>query len=734
MGVFNNFPYANFHELNADWIIEQVRKVMDEWEEYRTDMNLWKVGVDDQLAEFQAWFDNLDVQDEVRTVMNELILSGEFIEITSPQIVSATEAWLAAHITPTTPAIDDTLTISGAAADAKVTGDRITDLKEDFTERLQTLDDEVFEVATITKSASYTIPASQVLNTSSDPLRISIPNGTTYKYILTSNDVASGVRYSIIELDANKNNIGSHNAYVGSQSIATLTGNVEYITLYSNQSGFSENDVVTLTVEFVSGGGGENSLEYKVDQLEKIERITSANLLKQSDIVDNEYVTFYGERRSDTNYCHTPILPVEPGDILQSNIAPVRFVTFYSSDGVAIPTSGINNASIPITVPADAYGVILSVSYNFVLNDYWNITVGNDIAPYHDGGAVGINYEDVYNLNSERFETILGNDSIRSELGAIAANTEYNLTTAPRFSKKNVELSFYTKFSSFTGITIGKGFEKYNGKGVRITNTNIILHIYDEGQDIVSTTVAHDVTISNYLSVIVALNDDGSGTVTINSTGGTFSTDFTFNYTWAGQSFVKAEQNGTDAVFTCTTNDLKCPMWFFGDSYLSLANNRIMGQLKNMDYINNIMISALPGLRAWDGPTNDSALREAQRMLAIATPKYIVWCLGMNGSNDSTLIALNWIKHICADRGIELILYTTPSVPSYPHETLNDVIESSGYRYINGYDAVGSQVGGSWYTGYLNNDNVHPTELGAKALASRFLIDAPEIMQYSTHS
>ena len=131
MGVFNNFPYANFHELNADWIIEQVRKVMDEWEEYKTDMDLWKLGVDDQLATFQAWFDNLDVQDEVRTVMNELILSGEFIEITSPQIVSATEAWLASHITPTTPAVDDTLSISGAAADAKVTGDRISDLKED---------------------------------------------------------------------------------------------------------------------------------------------------------------------------------------------------------------------------------------------------------------------------------------------------------------------------------------------------------------------------------------------------------------------------------------------------------------------------------------------------------------------------------------------------------------------------------------------------------------------------
>lgn len=132
MGVFSNFPYTNFHEMNMDWLLEQVRKISDEWDQYKTDMDLWKLGVDDQLAEFQSWFDNLDVQDEVRTVINELIQSGEFIEITSPQIVSATEAWLAAHITPTTPAVDDTLSISGAAADAKVTGDRITDLKEDF--------------------------------------------------------------------------------------------------------------------------------------------------------------------------------------------------------------------------------------------------------------------------------------------------------------------------------------------------------------------------------------------------------------------------------------------------------------------------------------------------------------------------------------------------------------------------------------------------------------------------
>lgn len=159
MGVFNNFPYANFHELNADWILEQVRKVTDDWEAYKTSMDEWKQGVDNELAEFQAWFDNLDVQDEVRTVINELIQSGEFIEITSPQIVSATEAWLAAHITPTTPAVDNTLSISGAAADAKVTGDRISDLKEDFNSYAENIVGKVDIVDNATWTEDYLIGA-----------------------------------------------------------------------------------------------------------------------------------------------------------------------------------------------------------------------------------------------------------------------------------------------------------------------------------------------------------------------------------------------------------------------------------------------------------------------------------------------------------------------------------------------------------------------------------------------
>ena len=125
MGVFENFPYTNFHEMNLDWIVTKVKEVITEWIEY-------KESVDAELTEFRTWFDNLDVQDEVRVVINEMVASGEFLDVTEDTITSTVTAWLTEHITPTTPIIDDTLTISGAAADAKVAGDRILDLKEDI--------------------------------------------------------------------------------------------------------------------------------------------------------------------------------------------------------------------------------------------------------------------------------------------------------------------------------------------------------------------------------------------------------------------------------------------------------------------------------------------------------------------------------------------------------------------------------------------------------------------------
>lgn len=157
-----NVPWTNLHDLNLDWIVNTMKQTVEQWIAYRLEMdgkfadfteqintdfddfttqinsdfsdfttqiNTWKTLIETEFADLQTYvqnyFDNLDLNESTRYVINQMIASGEFIQVLNPSIVSATEAWLTSHITPTTPAVDDTLTISGAAADAKVTGEKI---------------------------------------------------------------------------------------------------------------------------------------------------------------------------------------------------------------------------------------------------------------------------------------------------------------------------------------------------------------------------------------------------------------------------------------------------------------------------------------------------------------------------------------------------------------------------------------------------------------------------------
>lgn len=35
MSIFENLPYNNYHDLNADWIIEELKKMNDDLQEYK---------------------------------------------------------------------------------------------------------------------------------------------------------------------------------------------------------------------------------------------------------------------------------------------------------------------------------------------------------------------------------------------------------------------------------------------------------------------------------------------------------------------------------------------------------------------------------------------------------------------------------------------------------------------------------------------------------------------------
>ena len=126
MGIFQQFPYSNFHESNLDQIIEIMREMQDEWANTKSEWASYKDFIDNYFA-------NLNLDEETEKALRRLVADGTLDPVIDPVIIAQVTAWLEEHITqPTVPAIDTSLTIAGAAADAKATGDAINDLKSDL--------------------------------------------------------------------------------------------------------------------------------------------------------------------------------------------------------------------------------------------------------------------------------------------------------------------------------------------------------------------------------------------------------------------------------------------------------------------------------------------------------------------------------------------------------------------------------------------------------------------------
>ena len=638
---------------------------------------------------------------------------------------AATSAQAAAQIVNV--GVDPTLTVSGSAADAKTVGEIINDTIE---------------------------------HTFSDPIALS-DNGWTDGYVNAAGGIqqASNYQYSPKiyvkkgdKIKATRTNVTIRflAAYSGSDVVQSAGSN-DPLTEYIVPDGV-DSVIISINKSFPINYFKFYEYKYFVKELFDIKKkANSANLVAQminarfssKNLVEIDKITEgkYWDKNANVpsanaSYFITDFIPVNEGEKIW--ISTSRFVCAFDVDKKNIPLQGISNdrgSRLEYTVPAGIAYVVISAM--LVYKNSLMINRGTEHLPYK---PYKIELEKQYiedylpneSQNLSVCYSLCGGNAVTATAENLNSDTFIYLDKFPKYLKKGVSMTFSGKFSNFVKVAIGKGYNKYRGTWIEIDNTNVYLkHCEDDNGDTTTIwkTEAHGLNINTFICLSLSVDSDNAALahLSINTLNGSTTLTFDFAHEFNDTAFVFCSQTMTNVKFTAVANDIKCPMWLFGDSYFGVSGNRVIGQLINLGYAEGVLIDGRAGNNA------SHAYEDLEKLLALGgMPRYLVWCVGMNGTASDNINKLINLKGLQEQYGFELILQLVPTVPSRAanNNATNDAYAASGCRIIDAMQAVGSDVAGTWYSGYLDTDGVHPTMLGAKAIAARIVADAPEIMQF----
>ena len=277
-------------------------------------------------------------------------------------------------------------------------------------------------------------------------------------------------------------------------------------------------------------------------------------------------------------------------------------------------------------------------------------------------------------------------------------------------------------------ITLGHGEKSYGGSAVELTKDTVRVYKYfTERIDVY--TAAHGINISGIIELEVKVGF-GKATISVENKDDKFVSDITEWFGRQGKIFAKSSGGAvlTDVQMEWKCSDYAQEIWLMGDSYFNTTvADRWPYYMYNNGYTDYFM-SGFPGRNS------QQALTDFKRALEHGTPKYAVWCLGMNNNDSETAISSTYkaatdeFLAICASKGITPILSTIPNTPTCINVHKNEWVRNSGYRYIDFAAAVdGEQIYSSWSAGMLSGDHIHPAVLGAETLYMQFIKDFPEI-------
>lgn len=481
--------------------------------------------------------------------------------------------------------------------------------------------------------------------------------------------------------------------------------------------------------------GNANILDKSISA-EKVSFIKSINLLNKNDanVSLSKYINpSSGLLANNTGYNTTGYIRVESGETYYFGSTDAQnnanfYCLFdrnfsYVSGGSSVPS---------VTIPNGVFFIRFSISTSAWSEKKAQMTA-DSLKPYSE-------YELKLDVPVETFKpciNALGQSGFSKTFASTLSSGDlFQLEDYPYFQLKGIVMSFSCELTLFSSLVIGKGYQKRLGEYIQIDGTNVQLITCDlSGNETIRDTSAHGLTISDFLRVSFAYMGDGQVQYVISTKSGVFNKTLSWRYIGEYEPFVKSiGTTATGVKLSIGSTDLKKSIWAFGDSYMSISSERWPGVLNTMGLL-NIMVNALSGINS----TN--MIIDAQKAFAFGSPLFAIWGLGMNDASDedSGTPASTWVTAIetfialCKANDTEPILATIPCIPSKNHEGKNAWVRASGYRYIDFAKAVNGQTytsgSSNWYDGMLSTDNVHPTAVGAQALASQLLQDLPEIMQ-----
>lgn len=296
--------------------------------------------------------------------------------------------------------------------------------------------------------------------------------------------------------------------------------------------------------------------------------------------------------------------------------------------------------------------------------------------------------------------------------------------------KRQQTLTFTGNLETLEKLIFWHGRKGYASGYVTLDNEKIRVYAVTETRDI-TLEENHGLTLSGPVTAVFAVDDQENLSILLSANGSEYRKDLVQWFTCRGAMELESVDSVlTDVTLSWTTDQYDKSIWVFGDSYTGPYSARVWPYYVLEAGYDTCLYCGYPGAGS------KKMYEDWQVELTHGTPKYAVWCLGMNNGDSGE--AIHGVWKTCADnfladckaRGITPVLATIPNTPVINNNFKNDYVRNSGCRYIDFASAVNVvERGNQWHEGMIRDDNVHPTPSGAKALAEQFMKDMPEIKE-----